>query len=134
MKTATDIFRVGYFAEEYKNHLQHLEKEGNEDCLDEEANLDMYISCVVSGRNGWRTSYCFLELFEATEGMTEDDEWVYEAAYNLLSVIGEQLNTAVVKLLKAEGIDMLGMFYLTFSEADGDIAVHYYRDFNLEEV
>ena len=131
MKTAEDIFRVEYFVEEYKRHLQHLEKEGSEDYLDEEDNLDMYISCVISGSNGWRTSYCFLELFEATEGMVEDDEWVYEEIYRLMSVIGEQLNTAVVKLLKAEGIDMLGMFYITFAE-DGDIAVHYYRDFNLE--
>ena len=27
MKTAEDIFRVEYFVEEYKRHLQHLEKE-----------------------------------------------------------------------------------------------------------
>ena len=131
MKTAEEIFRVEYFVKVYKKYLQHLEREGSEDYLDEEDNLDMDISCIISGSNGWRASYCFLELFEATEGMAEDDEWVYEAAYNLMSVIGEQLNTAVVKVLAAEGINMLGMFYITFDE-DGDITVNYYRDFNLE--
>ena len=128
MKTATDVFKVEYFAEEYKKHLQHLTKEGNEYCTDECGNIDMYVSQVISGANGWRTSYCLLELFDATSGMTEEDEWVYEEVYSVMSTLSDQLNSAVAAILANEGIKMHGNFYLKFSEADGDIAVFYYCD------
>ena len=128
MLNATDVFRIEYFVKEYKRYQSMIEEGNYSDMCDFEGNIDAYTSIVVGGENGWRTSYCFLEIFEATEGINETDEGIFEAADELMGIIGEQLNKAVSDVLSLQGIEMQGSFYIGYSESDGDIAIFYTQE------